>query len=258
VFSSNAAFAVDSWGYVFIPTNPPPGTHTVVYQICEKEDPSNCDTASVSIFIPFPILAVSDRGTTNRNGGVVLNALANDTFNGAPATLAQVALTQLSSTNAGLTIDPGSGTVSVAAGTPAGIQALVYNICEIANPLNCSSANVWVTVTPYVIHAEPDSGTAMALANGTPVANVLANDTLGASPATLTNVSLTQVSVTPVTKQVRLNVLTGAVEAKNKATAGTYQLVYQICEIGTPTNCSQATATVILTPGAGGGGHSLP
>ena len=41
----------------------------------------------------------------------------------------------------------------------------------------------------------------------TPVANVLVNDTLGGAPATLANVVLTQLSVTPVTTQVRLNVL---------------------------------------------------
>jgi len=125
-----------------------PGIKT--FTVNSTDNVGNPSAQSVSYTVTssaFLILAVSDSGTISRDGGVVLNALANDTFNGAPATLAQVALAQLSSTNAGLTIDPGSGTVSVAPGTPAGIQTLVYQICEIASPNNCAQATASIDLS---------------------------------------------------------------------------------------------------------------
>jgi FlaG/FlaF family flagellin (archaellin) len=45
-----------------------------------------------------------------------------------------------------LTLNP-DGTITIAAGTPAGPQTLEYQICEIgSNPANCSTASVTVNV----------------------------------------------------------------------------------------------------------------
>src|SRR5690606_19325437 len=71
------------------------------------------------------------------------NVLANDTFNGAPVSLADVVFTPNAS--APLDIDP-NGVVSVPAGTPAGIYTADYRICEAGNPANCDDAQVTVTV----------------------------------------------------------------------------------------------------------------
>lgn len=78
-------------------------------------------------------------------------------------------------------------------------------------------------------------------------ANVLANDTLAGVPATTANVQLSQISLTPATPYIKLNVTTGEVELTKKVAAATYSLVYQICEINAPSNCDQATMTLELT-----------
>ncbi|WP_226470676.1 hypothetical protein, partial [Luteimonas panaciterrae] len=120
------------------------------YQICETLNPTNCDTANVTVTVSAaPIDAVDDSGSANgASGGVAVpNVLTNDTLNGAPATLSNVTLTQTSTTNPNVTLDPATGAVNVAPGTPAGTYTVVYQICETLNPTNCDTANVTVTVS---------------------------------------------------------------------------------------------------------------
>ena len=61
----------------------------------------------------------------------------------------------VSTTNSGLTLDPSTGAVDVAAGTPGGTQTLGYRICEVANLSNCDQAVVRVNVVPQTIVAYP-------------------------------------------------------------------------------------------------------
>src|SRR5262249_28257412 len=166
-------------GSVAVAPGTPIGSHTLVYQICESASLINCDTATVTInVIPFVIDAVNDSGTSPRTGGIaVANVLANDTFGGAAATLSNVTLTQVASTSAGITLNA-NGLVSVAAGTPAGTHHLTYQICETASPGNCDSADVTITVAPYVISAVNDAARGSSKAANTALASVLTNDRL--------------------------------------------------------------------------------
>ena len=174
------------------------------------------------------------------------NVLANDTLGGAAATLSNVTLTQLSSSNAGVTLNA-SGSVVVAAGTPAGTHTLAYRICEKASPANCDSANVTITVAPYVVYAANYSVRGSSKIANTVLASVLTSDRLGNSPATLANVSLSLVSLSPANSMIRLNLSNGAVEVLGKTSSGIYTLVYQICEIGNPSNCATGTVTIDLS-----------
>ena len=45
-----------------------------------------------------------------------------------------------------MTLDPATGLVSVAAGTPAGSYPITYQICETLNPANCATAIATVDV----------------------------------------------------------------------------------------------------------------
>ena len=78
------------------------------------------------------------------------NVLVNDTLNGNPATLATVTLTQVSTTNPGVTLNTADGSVNVAPGTPSGSYVVTYQICEILNPNNCDTATVTVVVNNAV------------------------------------------------------------------------------------------------------------
>jgi uncharacterized repeat protein (TIGR01451 family) len=70
----------------------------------------------------------------------------NDTLNAAALNPADITATLVSALPAGLSFDPATGVVGVAAGTAAGTPSFEYRICENANPANCDTATVTVTV----------------------------------------------------------------------------------------------------------------
>ncbi|NRT13665.1 flagellar biosynthesis/type III secretory pathway protein FliH, partial [Flavobacterium sp. 14A] len=209
-------------------------------------NPTNCDTANVTVKVTAPkIDAVDDKGTdiNGSNGGTtVANVLVNDTLNGKAVVAADVKTTFVSSTNPGVTLDGTS--VKVAPGTPAGDYTLVYQICEVLNPANCDSATVTVKVTAAKIDAVDDKGTdIIGKDGGTTVADVLVNDTLNGKAVDPADVTTTFVSAT--NPGVTLDGT--AVKVAPGTPAGDYTLVYQICEVLNPANCDSATVTVKVT-----------
>ncbi|WP_187313348.1 Ig-like domain-containing protein [Lysobacter capsici] len=236
-------------GAVTVAPGTPAGTYTLVYQLCEVLNPTNCDDATVTVTVnAAPIVANDDTGTpvNGRTGGTaVADVRVNDTLNGNPVVAADVTLSQVSTTNPGVTLNTTTGAVNVAAGTPAGTYTLVYRLCEVLNPTNCDDATVTVTVDAAAIVANNDTGTPVnGSTGGTAVPNVLVNDTLDGNPVTPADVTLTQVSTT--NPGVTLNTTTGAVNVAPGTPAGTYTLTYQICELLNPTNCDDATVTVTV------------
>ena len=227
------------------------GAHVLTYRICEIADPANCDAATVTVsIVPLAIDAVDDIGLSTRAGGVAQgNVLANDKFAGTAATLAKVRLTFVSSTGAGVSLNLTSASVLVAPGTAVGSYALVYRICEIASPSNCDDATVTVTVNDYVVNAVNDTVRASSKFAATVLASVLANDFLGNARATTATVTLSQVSLTPSSNLIRLDLSDGSVDLLGKVNSGVYRLVYRICEIAKPGNCDTATVTLDLSGG---------
>jgi large repetitive protein len=116
-------------------------------------------------------------------------------------------------------------------------------------PSNCDAAVVTVTVLATPITAAGDYAHASSKVANTAVANVLANDRLGGAAATLANVTLKLVSLTPANTKIRLDLTDGSVDVLGKTSSGVYLLVYEICEIAMPTNCARATVTLDLSGG---------
>jgi hypothetical protein len=144
------------------------------------------------------------------SGGQSLNnVLSNDTVNGSPATLNDVTLTQISTTNYNANINVLDGSVNVNSGSN-GSYTIVYEICQIDNITNCATATVNGNIFTSVIVATNDSGNPVTgTTGGVSVSNVLINDTLNGNQATLSNVTLTQISTT--NNGVNLNVSNGSV-----------------------------------------------
>ena len=178
-------------GQVSVPAGTPAGTYTIVYSLCEKLNPTNCDPATVTITVTPPAIIAQDdtlsggNGTTgNPNAGNVLNdnAHGNDTLNGAPAVIAQVniSVTTPATSIGGApvpTLATTTGQVSIPAGTPAGTYTIVYSLCEKLNPANCDPATVTITVTAPAIIAQDDTLSGGNGTTGNPNAgNVLGNN----------------------------------------------------------------------------------
>jgi large repetitive protein len=192
--------------------------------------------------------AYNDNGrVASPAGGVaVASVLVNDWIAGSRATPDNVTIAQSSSANSGVTLDISDGSVDVGPATPAGTYTLSYRMCDIADASACDDATVTVVVDPYVVDAVNDSGWASPSTGGTAIANVLANDTLTGTLATMSNVSLSLVSVSPASSGVTLDLADGSVDVARGTTLGNYAVVYKICDNTSLSNCDQATASIAV------------
>ncbi|KAF2078699.1 HYR-like domain-containing protein, partial [Flavobacterium sharifuzzamanii] len=141
-------------GSVNVAPNTQGGTYTLTYQICEKADFGNCDTAIVTVTVISPVIANDD--TYNNIGcntfGLVGNILSNDLKGKTPATIELVNFTLIAEgsntkTDPNITVDA-SGNVNVSSLTPAGTYIYSYTICDKLSSQNCDSATVTITVIP--------------------------------------------------------------------------------------------------------------
>ncbi|QWP78940.1 DUF11 domain-containing protein [Lysobacter sp. K5869] len=194
-----------------------------------------------------PIVATNDAGTVTNGaaGGVAVpNVLVNDTLNGQPATTSTVTISQVSTSDPKVTVDPATGAVHVAPGTPKGSYTVEYKICEIADPTNCTTASVAVTVDAAPIDAVDDivATPVNGATGGTNVINVLGNDTLGGSAVNPADVSVKPNSNGPLTVKAD-----GNVDVAPGTPAGTYTVTYQLCEVLNPSNCDTATVTITVS-----------
>nr|WP_294785588.1 gliding motility-associated C-terminal domain-containing protein [uncultured Flavobacterium sp.] len=147
------ALTLNQDGSVNVAPNTPAGTYTLTYQICEKADFGNCDTAIVTVTVttpaapPTPVVANDD--TYSNIGcntfGLVGNVLSNDLKGTTPVTLELVNFTLTSQTNPNITID-NSGNVTVSSLTPAGTYTYNYRICDKLSASNCDTATITITV----------------------------------------------------------------------------------------------------------------
>jgi hypothetical protein len=144
---------------VLVAAGTPAGNYSLVYQICEILNPTNCDTATVSVTVTTATIdAVADAGTPiNGFTGGTASPIhwAYDTLNNAPVVADQVNTTFVSATNAGITL---SGTNVLVAAQCLLETTLWYTKC-VNTSTNCDTATVSVTVTTATIDAVADAGT---------------------------------------------------------------------------------------------------
>jgi uncharacterized repeat protein (TIGR01451 family) len=245
-------------GQISVPAGTPAGTYTITYKICEQLNPANCSSNIATVTVAAaPIVATNDSaiGINGLSGATaVVNAFTGDTVNGVAASPSNATLSVVpGAVPAGLTFNAATGSVDVAAGTPAGTYSFLYTICETLNPTNCQTATISVTVVAAPIAADPDSVAGINGANGASnVLDVIAGDTLNGTQVTLAQVNLTVTTpatpASPGAPVPTLNVATGQISVPAGTPAGTYTITYKICEQLNPANCSSNIATVTVNP----------
>ena len=245
LFTENAGVNVDpATGLVTVNAGTTAGTYVVNYQICDKLSQSCSQLPSTAtITVPMPVIvATNDAETINEGSTGTVSVLNNDTLNGTAATFSNVNLTQVSTTNSGVTLDTATGNIAVAAGTPAGIYEVKYRICDKVNTDNCQEAVAYITVP---VDAIDDTQTILVGSTGT--VSVLNNDKYGGVAANTSNVSLSQVSTS--NPGVTLDAATGNIVVATGTKLGTYTVEYRICDNVNPaTNlCDTAIATVVVS-----------
>lgn len=234
-------------GNVSIGAQTPEGTYSLQYQICENLNPSNCDTATVTIQVETAVIIANDDSVENINGfdGQInaINVLGNDLLNGVAVAPALITLTEVENQTLGVLTLNGDGSVDVAPQTPAGIYSLTYRICENLNPANCDEATVTIAVDAADIIAVDDTGGPVnGLTGQVNILNVLDNDLLNNVPVNLLEITLTEVENS--TMGILILNFDGSVDLAANTPAGIYTFTYEICEVLNPSNCDTALVTI--------------
>ncbi|WP_458294228.1 DUF7507 domain-containing protein, partial [Flavobacterium poyangense] len=186
-----AGMTLNADGTIKVNAGIAPGVYTVIYSICSKAMAAAgtpmCDQAEAKITVTTTVEPIFENGTIASTGGTVFaNIASNDKVNGVPAVLGATgnATVAVSGTwPTGITLDPLTGKVSVAAGTTPGTYNVVYQLCDKLTPATCATVSDEIKVTPVV---EPifENGT-IASTGGIVFANIASNDKVNGVPAVL-------------------------------------------------------------------------
>ncbi|WP_172920055.1 hypothetical protein, partial [Capnocytophaga canis] len=235
-------------GKVSVANNVPSGVYTLTYTICEKVNGTPCDTATVSITVKN-INADNDDFEVSAGGntGSVLN---NDKYDGEfLSSMVSVTLTPIGTLPSGISLDPITGIVRVASGTPSGNYSFNYKICSKVVPSLCDDATVTIRVKNSIIADNDDLGPVVS--GGTTTQTVISNDKLNGTPVVI-GTGVGQVTLTPIITPtgITIDATNGKVSVGNNVPSGVYTLTYKICENGaTPDNCDDATVTITVQNG---------
>ena len=236
-------------GTVTVPAGTASGTYVLTYTICENLiGNNNCSSATVTVAVGVPLIrAYNDDDSTfhitnGANGGTTSSVLANDNLNG--VTNPSINSVTLTWTNVPAGIQTNTnGSLTVPAGTPAGTYTVSYRICERLNGSNCSSATVTVVVGQASLTAVDNTFT-VTNTTTTTTDSVLNNDSYNGTTGLVGNasVTLTWLNV-PTGIQTNTN---GSLTVPAGIASGTYAVTYRLCEVLNSSNCSVATATIVV------------
>ena len=244
-----AGISTPTGGAITIPAGTPSGIYTFTYTICENLNSNNCSSATATVAVGVSLIVAEEDNddtfkiTNGANGGTTSSVLANDTLNGVtPPNTASITL-HWHNVPTGIRTNT-DGTITVPAGTASGTYIVTYSICEALNPTNCSGiATATVVVGQATLTAAADTFTVTNVAGGT-TSSVLANDSYnGVTPPNTASVTLTWLTV-PAGVQTHTD---GTITIPAGTPSGTYEVSYQLCENINSTNCSVATATIVVT-----------
>ena len=226
------------------------------YQLCDFNVPAHCATATDTVtVINSSIVANSQSGTADAGiaSQPIANVAATDTVNGAPAVLGNGGNATVSEANTwptGIALTPSTGAVSTTKAVLTGPYTnLQYQLCDLNVPANCSTATDTVTIITASILANPVNGTATGGVGSTPVANVVAGDTVNGAPAILGasgNAKVGKVGAWPA--GINLNSSTGAITASKAVVSPyTYDFQYLLCDLNVPANCASGDVEIVVT-----------
>ncbi len=187
--------------------------------------------------------------TTPSGTAVTASVLANDTRNGQPASTTNVTVSISSAPATGTAVVNANGTITYS--PPIGFSgpvSLSYTICDVAQPGDCATAALSITVVSIVMaNADIDSQTLTA---GTATTiPVLINDVRNGQPVSATNVTVS-ISTAPATGTAVVNADGTIGFTPAVGFSGPVSFTYTICDIRQQGTCSTApvSLTVVMAP----------
>lgn len=225
------------------------GTDTFIYTICDKINPTVCDTALVTINIIAVPQANPDAATAIAGISSNIIVLLNDKNpDGTPVILPLLA----GVTNPTLTTSPIKGSASVNADgsikyTPnfgtSGMDTFIYSICDKNNTSVCDTALVTITITPAP-QAIPDVVNAIAGIGIT--ISILGNDKNPDNTAVTDLSKITSPIITgiPLKGTAVVNANGTVTYTPFFAATGTDTFIYSICDKSNILICDTALVTI--------------
>jgi hypothetical protein len=242
----------------FTPSGFYAGTEVFSYRICDNGTPSLCAETQVSVTVDVNTLPTAVADAVNANTpAITIDVLANDSDpNGDNITLTTILVAPnhggtATINNNGTPADPTDDYIDFEySGLYEGFETFVYRICDDGDPSLCNTAVVTVNVNPNFAPVANNDNTATI--NQAIVIDVLANDTDSDGD----DLTITSILAPPSNG--------GSVSIKDNGTpanpnddyiayepSGVYfgaeTFTYQICDDGTPSFCSSATVSVVVT-----------
>ncbi|MBF4518464.1 gliding motility-associated C-terminal domain-containing protein, partial [Flavobacterium sp. ANB] len=258
-------------GTVTVGANAPRGTYEIVYQICEKLNPTNCSTATIEVTVDEPTMTVTANSYCSNNVPYVSYNVVPDNFtpnnlltikwidsnNNVVATQTNLPLSGnilwlgAIIDNDGNGLDwPGwllangqwtEGADGFENTKPAVTMEFSLNP-TVSVPVNYPAATPQCNASPtFTIKANDDTAGPIDASKGTSTStNVFDNDKLNGLTINPADVVLSTV-ISNANLILNAN---GSVDVKPGTPSGDYQLTYQICDALHLSNCSQAVVNV--------------
>ena len=243
-------------GSITVKRGTPKGTYTYEYTICQKDVPTNCDTAKVSFEVIEAHIFAKDDGVweVGTEGALTPSILNNDILGervGIAPSEVNIEHTMGRPISNYLIMNM-DGRISVKKNIPEGIYTYYYTITEKANPANFSSAVVRIKVVSF--SAQNDE---FELINDKTkeykTESVLTNDELNKkkNPSPVDDVILTKGEAKDAERNPT-NALTmnddSTITIAPNTPDGLYTYTYTICKKSAPTECKSAEAVIRLLP----------
>ena len=274
VADSSGFMTLNSDGTIVLAPNTPAGTYTLTYQICEILNPSNCNTAIVTVSVVAPTMTITTSNLCLNDTPYVSYTVTPDNFTATNLLTVKwidsantVVATQINLPLTGQLLWPGTvldgsgktidwpGWLLVNGKWIQGSDGFELTRPTVTmefslNPtlsviVNYPPATALCNSAPtFVIDAVNDSASTPVNSQGAAlgVINVFGNDTLNTLGIKASDVIVTVLTYNP---NLVLNP-DGTIDVLPNTPAGTYTLTYQICEKGNSSNCDTATVTVLV------------
>ena len=242
-------------GKLVVPNGTTPGTYTVTYKICDKANPTVCDTATVKITIAGgtirDIEAVDDGVWEVGTQGEFLtpSILDNDHIGskiGLSASEVRIEKAQGQPAPDSHLVMNADGHITVKEGIAIGTYIYYYTIIDKSNNNQTSSAKATIKVVSFVAQQDEYSMTnTKDREQKTP--SVITNDEMDGKKPPVIGTDVTLTPGTPSHPNLHMNP-NGTITIAPNTPDGVYTYDYTICRVSAPGDCKTAKAIIELHP----------
>lgn len=242
--NTNGILTLNPDGTVDVGAASVPGIYQLTYQICDRSDPTKCDSAIVKVYLAVSeILAGDDNFGTYTQTGILGNILLNDKLNGISVGPNQVNVVMTKYNGLQDLIVETSGLLRLPNKIAPGQYVLQYELSEKENPTNKDQAEIRFEVKNNTISILNDQDRTNQ--NESVTIDVLSNDQ---SESGAFNFAQLQITVQPANGSVSVNEDGTMTYSPSTNFNGQDSFSYSVCDSQDAGACDAAMVTIQVSP----------